>query len=347
MRLSVGYSVLGEDVVAAALEHRQAVEEVYFAWPGDPSGRSPAGMLAGVHDPAYARQLEEDLGRLARAGIKLSLLLNANCYGGLAISSWLARRVCALVDHIAENWGLEAVTTTSPFIASVVKEHFPAVEVRASVNMRLGTVHALQQVADLFDGFYIQRDYNRDLERLGELRQWCDLEGKRMYVLANSGCLRFCALQTFHDNMVAHEAEIAAAANVPGEYLACRRFLADPRNWPAVLQATWIRPEDLGRYEELFDGAKLATRMHSRPAQVIAAYATGRFRGNLLDLLEPGHGEAFSGYAIDASRLPEDFFERVTSCGGRCWQCRWCAEVLVQALDPRPPAELAAAMLKG
>ena len=82
-------------------------------------------------------------------------------------------------------------------------------DVRASVNMRLGTVRAMEYVSHLFDSFYIQREYNRDLDRIDELREWAGRNGKRLYMLANSGCLLWCAVQTFHDNMVAHEAEVA------------------------------------------------------------------------------------------------------------------------------------------
>ena len=33
-------------------------------------------------------------------------------------------------------------------------------------------------------------------------------------MLANSGCLNFCAAQIFHDNLVAHESEVSETVNV-------------------------------------------------------------------------------------------------------------------------------------
>jgi collagenase-like PrtC family protease len=80
--------------------------------------------------------------------------------------------VRSVIAHLQESSGLDLVTTTSLAIAKTVKEDFPGVEVRASVNMRLGTVKAMEYVATLFDSFYVQREYNRDLERIGELKQW-------------------------------------------------------------------------------------------------------------------------------------------------------------------------------
>ena len=40
----------------------------------------------------------------------------------------------------------------------------------------------------------------------------CDAEGKELYMLANSGCLNNCSAHVFHDNLVAHEAQIAGGA---------------------------------------------------------------------------------------------------------------------------------------
>ena len=113
---------------------------------------------------------------------------------------------------------------------------------------------------------------------------------------------------------------------------ACWNLLRDRRNWPHVLRATWIRPEDLHHYDHLFGIVKLATRLHERPHAVIRAYANRRFRGNLLDLLEPGYSPAFAPYAIDSDRLPTDWFAHTSSCSRRCHDCSYCRDVLEAAL---------------
>jgi collagenase-like PrtC family protease len=196
----------------------------------------------------------------------------------------------------------------------------------------------MDYVAHLFDEYCVQRDFNRNLEHLRELRAWADQNGKTLSMLVNSGCLAHCSGQSFHDNLVAHEKEIDEMRNVPGwSPVLCRKVMSDRRNWPHLLRATWIRPEDLSRYEGIIDHIKLATRMHDHPRMVIAAYAHRKYRGNLLNLLEPSHTEAFKGHWIDNSAFPADWFDHTSRCGRRCQSCDYCEKVLSQVLVAPDP----------
>ena len=336
MKFAVGYQLPGEDeepLVEVVRDYRERIAEVYFPWLDMPSGRSPMSSRSGYTDWEAQAVLEHDLKALREMGVALDLLLNANCYGGQALSQALANRVCSIIGHLCDIVGLDAVTTTSLAVARTVQEHFPEVEVRASVSMRIGTVKGMQYVADLFDSFYLQREYNRDFERIGELKAWADANGKGLHFLANSGCLNHCSGQSFHDNLVAHEAEIAETVNVGGwNPSVCWGYLARRESWPALLQNSWVRPEDLGHYEEWFTVAKLATRMHANPRKVVQAYCEGKYRGNLLDLFEPGHGMAIAPHVIDNARFPEDWFARTSECDKRCETCSYCAGVLEDVL---------------
>ncbi|MBN2451413.1 MAG: hypothetical protein JXR77_13560 [Lentisphaeria bacterium] len=337
MRFALGYQLpdeRGESLVDIVRDYREHIGEVYFPWVHMPSGRASLSESRGLTDWTAQARLEEDLRRFREMGLQLDLLLNANCYGGRAVSRELENRVGSLLAHLDEAvGGVDIVTTASLAVARTVKRHFPRLDVRASVNMRIGAERAMEYVSGLFDSFCVQRDRQRDLDHMRRLRQWADAHGKHLSMLANSGCLRDCPGQVFHDNMVAHETEIDETANIP-EWTphVCWNLYRRREAWPAILQATWVRPEDLHRYQGIVDIAKLATRMHANPRMVVHAYATGRFRGNLLDLFEPGFGPAFAPWVIDSTRIPEDWFERTSGCNGRCTDCTYCREVLEAAL---------------
>ena len=337
MKFAVGYQLPDEDEPPFAelvREFREQIAEVYFPWLDLPTGRSPVASYPSEHQAAQEK-LEHDLVEIRRLGVKLDLLLNASCYGREAYSVALVERITTLITHLRDLVGLDIVTTMSPLIAETVKRHFPEVEVRASVNMRLGTVRALEYVAHLFDSYHVQREFNRDLARLDELHTWAQANGKQLILLANSGCLSHCAVQTVHDNLVSHEAEVAQMTNVPAETPAfCWSYYRDPRNWVRFLQNTWIRPEDLHHYEPQFPVIKLATRMHANPRRVLEAYVSQHYSGNLPDLLEPGHGPVFAPYIIDNRRFPADWFARTSACGQQCERCDYCAGVLAQVLAP-------------
>ncbi|MBC7321181.1 U32 family peptidase [bacterium] len=324
-----------ESIVEVVKEFREHIEEVYFPWLDMPSGRSPMTKREGFVDWKGQEKLERDLSILKDMGIKLDLLLNADCYGGESLSEHLANFVRSIIAYLKDNVGVDIVTTTSLMIAKVIKEEFPDIEIRASVNMRIGTIKAMEYISELFDSFYIQREYNRDIRRIEEMKEWADQNGKKLCFLVNSGCLNFCSGQTFHDNLVAHEAEIVTRKNVnirDWDPSICWNYYKIRENWVKFLQNSWIRPEDLHNYDKYFSIAKLATRTHSNPRKVIEAYSKQRFKGNLMDLLEPGHSPLFFPYAIDNSRFPNDWFQKTSSCDKKCHKCNYCLSVLEKVL---------------
>lgn len=337
MKFAVGFQLYTGDeepfsqIVA---DYRDAISEVFFAWQDIPTGRSGVATMHGYTDWDAQRRLEQELTRIKSMGIKLDLLFNANCYGEYALSEKLANTVISLLTYLRKAvGGVDIITTASLAIAHTVKTHFPDIEVRASVNMRIGTVKGMQYIADLFDSFHVQRDDNRDLAHLRTLKEWADANGKKLILLANSGCFAFCSGQIFHDNLVAHEAEICEVNNIRGfTPYACWRMLRDRANWPMLLQNTWVRPEDLHHYEGLFDTVKLATRTHALPGLVIGAYARGYHCGNLLDLFEPGFGPALSPCILDNTAFPDDWFAKTSTCDHQCHRCNYCASVLARVL---------------
>lgn len=337
MKYLVGYQLSGANELpfTSLMEpYWDHISEVFFPWVDSASGRNAIGVKRGYTDWGAQQQLEAELMEIRQRGVKLDLLFNANCYGGQAISEALDNRVASVIERLTEiTGGPDVVTTASVFIADRIKKRFPHIEVRASVNMWIGTVKAMEYLSDIFDSFYVQREYNRDLSHVKKMSDWCRAHGKKLYMLANSGCLNFCTGHTFHDNLVAHEKEVAETRNVEDfRPMTCWRYLAKKENRAAFLQNSWVRPEDIHHYEGLVAGAKLATRNHSRPGLVVSSYVREKFPGNLLDLCEPGFGPLFDPYIIDNTRLPEDFFEKTSSCDRNCHQCVYCKNALDKAL---------------
>jgi hypothetical protein len=340
MRFAIGYQLPeeGDESFAALVQHYQPhIAEVYYPWVGQASGRASLTNRRGYVDWAGQGRLEADLGAMRALGVQLCLLFNANCYGAHANSSYLQHQVASILDHLLERDAVDVVTTTSPAIAMTIKRHYPMVRTRASVNMRLGTIPQLVSVAEFFDEYCLQRDFNRDLAHVREVVAWAETHGKEISLLANSGCLHLCSSQIFHDNLVAHEVEIDEIAPIrEWTPILCRHLLTDPARRAAVLQATWIRPEDLHHYDGLIPIMKLATRMHSHPRMVIDAYTRRRYRGNLLDLFEPGYGALFAPTILHNERFPADWFAQTSSCGHRCHQCTYCASVLAGIREELP-----------
>ena len=331
MKFTVGYPLRRNDrFISQIIENSERIAEVYFSFGGIANGRG-SGETDEYPLAAAERQLSE-LSAIAAKGVGMNLLLNGGCYGGEALSRAFFMSLGDTIDFLRSKLPLGSVTTTSPIIGKFLHANFPGIEVRASVNIGVGTVQAMDSISEYFDGFYLKRELNRDFAAIKRLKRWCDDHSKGLYLLANSGCFNDCPARTFHDNLVAHEAEIARADNGYSFNGICREYLSSAEKRISLIRDTsYIRPEDIHLYEEFFDSVKLATRVNPNPVRLLSAYLDRVYRGAVTDLLEPDNGSALLPVIVDSSRFPADFAEKLASCGRDCESCGYCQTVLERA----------------
>ena len=119
----------------------------------------------------------------------------------------------------------------------------------------------------------------------------------------------WCPGQIFHDNLVAHEDEVANTRNIEGfmPYVCWSYLKEHPEK---ILEGTWIRPEDIQYYEKEFPLIKLATRINARPFSVIQAYVNRSYKGSTLNLLEPDHSALLGNVDLKNKAFPDDWFFR-------------------------------------
>lgn len=276
--------------ISDLIDLKDNIHEVSFSFGDMPGVKNPQILNSGLLLwEAQEKQLK-DLKMLSENGIALNLLLNENCYGEKSLSKSFFNMVGDTVDYIKNSFGLASVTTTSPLIARFIHANFRDVETRASVKMRIGTVDGMKYVSEYFDGYCLQREINRDFDRIRYLKRWCDKNGKTLYGFANSGCLNNCSAQTFHENLISHEAEIAEYDNVYGFSGICREYLKDQTNYITLYdKMNFIRPEDISKYDEYFTAIMLASRQNSDSVGILKHYIDGKYSGNILEILEPRH----------------------------------------------------------
>ena len=193
MKFAVGYQQHpgAEPFVNVVKKYQEHIDEVYFPWIGIPSGRAMLGSAfsLSLYGKAYdgnktqedlRKHLEWELTEIRRMGIKLDLLFNSNCYGEDAISVDFEKQLCSILGHL-ESLGIlpEIVTTTSTFVADRIKKHFPMIELRASVNMRVDSILSMEYLSDYFDSFHIRRDIQRDLPTVAAFHEWCRKKRKK------------------------------------------------------------------------------------------------------------------------------------------------------------------------
>ena len=305
MKFLVGYQQKPfSGLVEEIIKQKENIAEVYFSWGNFPNGRNSQPLQFNKTPWEAQEKQEEDIDIISQAGIPLNLLFNAMCYGRHSQSRVFFEQIGETVDYLLSNYTLTSVTTTSPLIAKFLKQNFSKLDIRASVNMGIGTIEGMDYVKEYFDSFYAARELNRNFKELNKLKNWCDANGKKLYGLANSGCLNNCSVHTFHDNLVAHEAEIAEMDNGFAFEGICGRYLSNSKNHKAFLDNTsYIRPEDIEYYENVFSGLKLATRVSFNPKKILTAYINRKHSGSVLDLLEPNHTGLIYPYLLENKNI--------------------------------------------
>ena len=321
-----------------AEQYAPFLQEVYFPWPGLLSAREIEG------DPVPLRkQLIDDMRFCRSKGMKLDLLINATCYGDNAVTKLQREDYLANLAEMDKAGILpEIITTTSPYIATITKRFNASIDRRASVNMRLNSTLAMEYVSDEFDSFYLCRDLQRDLPTVKMFAEWGKKNGKKICMLANSGCLRYCPWQTFHETLLAHNFQHifdeAKKLNLPTTLCV---GLAQSKQFEEILRASWIRPEDLHRYDPYVSVYKLSTREAPWPDLILRAYTTGSYDGDLLKILDPDFSFFVRPDIFDNKAFPKEWSEGKIAgkCAIDCTHCGKCTEVLklVYKRDPDLP----------
>jgi len=317
------------------------LREVYFPWPGLSNAR------AKVYDkPDDEERIVADLKYCREHGMKLDILANATCYGEKSFTKEQRLQITGIIGHL-DDIGLrpEIITTTSPYIAKVFKVNFPDIEIRASVNMRLRNTLALEYLAPLYDSYYICRDVQRDLPTFRTMAAWCRDHGKKLCMLVNSGCVRNCPWQVFHETLLSHGFSFTfTEMEVQNIDLVCNSIFSRKKKLAEFLRCSWIRPEDVHVFEPELETIKLSTREAKFPMEIVEAYVNGSYDGNLLRLMDPNHALGFRPNRIDNKSFPADWVTSgiAAKCAENCTHCGKCDRILEQVMkyDIDPAARI-------
>ena len=318
-----------------AEEYAPFLREVCFPWPGLLSALELDG------DPVELRkQLVDDLLFCRSKGMRLDLLADATCYGDTAFTAIQREDYLGHLKAMADaGVAPEIVTSVSPYIATITKKFSETVERRASVNSRLFTTLAMEYVSFEFDSYCIGRDVQRDLPTMRTFATWANKNGKKLCMTANSACLRFCPWRWSHETLRAHHFAHALPElkRVSMSPTLCAGVIAEKR-YEEILCGSWIRPEDLHRYEPYVSVVNLSTQEAARPDLILRAYTSGSYDGDLLLLLDHDYSSLVAPMMFDNKAFPPEWSQGKIAglCAADCTHCGKCAATLKRVLKRAP-----------
>lgn len=279
--------------------------------------------------------------RMHDQGLRVNLVMNSTCEGVAWYSDGHLSYLHDFVLYMTDDLGIEAITLANPLIMRQINNWVPQVELCASVLSDIDCVErakAFEQAG----ARVITPDVsiNRDFSMLQRIKNETSLELK---IMVNEGCIHKCPWRKFHFNAISHIQRNAArvgkdlsvqsfkdqCAMVAGNmfFSSCSALLdEDPSQ---VLKSGWIRPEDLGEYQEITSFFKISGRTVATHAveRMIRAYLDQSYEGDLLDIMDSSlrvHSMA-NGVSVDSRALGEaSFFSRTKDCSRNCATCGFC-----------------------
>jgi collagenase-like PrtC family protease len=320
--------------LAALSRPGATIHEVFGALPRSPTG---SGRDAALVPTVTAAGVARHAAAAHAAGIRFNYLMNGACLGGTEFTTkgraGLARQI-RWVDGI----GADSVTVAVPLVAELVREIAPRLEVVISTITHvdsLATARAYREMGAR--RITLSTRINRDLDLLRSLaaKSGCELE-----LLANEMCRFQCPMRPYHYGLMSH-ASLTNTSRPPVEYPHMNCSLERMVHPGELLKARFIRPEDVGAYEERgIDLIKIAGRGRDADwlLRAATAYVTRRWDGNFVDISDLG---MWSGEGMDAPRIVVDnqalggFLAAVAAvdcaraCEASCTLCdRWAAKAV-------------------
>ncbi len=247
-------------------------------------GGRPSAIL-----PCPSRlDIEQQIDRINKKGIRFNYLLNATCLGEREGEAEV-RGILEWLSHCK----VSTVTVARPQLLRFIKKHYPSFKVcvstQANVNDRHSAAAWEAMGADSITLSFV--DVNRDFKTLREIRKTVACE---LRLIANLECLRGCPWSRYHAHIASHASQSGhASGGFYMDYCFLKCNSVKLRNPVEFLRSGWIRPEDIKYYEEAgINAFKLVSRSMSteRLAKIVQAYTAGTYEGNLFDLFSEPSG---------------------------------------------------------
>jgi collagenase-like PrtC family protease len=267
------------------------VESLYGQMWGDPLG---GGRMSLFIPKVRKKEVSHFIAEARKKGFSFNYLINATCFDNLEFTKKGYKKIMEHLEWIAST-GADMITVALPFLLELAKKEFPHLKVCVSSFARVQNVH----LAKYWDGIGAEKiilpeRIGRDFRALHLIREAVDCE---LELIANHCCLFQCPFDLHHRNMVSHGSqEDHPCGGFAPDYckLSCQRLkILHPSE---LIKARWIRPEDVGYYEEIgIDCLKLVERFRGSESlmQIVRAYEQKSYQGNLVELLSLPQQGAF------------------------------------------------------
>ena len=193
--------------------------------------------------------------------------------------------------HTLYDMGVRAVTLNSPILIQYVKRNFPDMFVTLGLYAYPTNLKHIEYWRNWgVDEITLDHSFNRNFEMLRKVLTLYKDTDLHLRVIANNLCLKECPFRLGHGSFSGHTDPNRTSM----DYYLINCAYKKISNPTALMTSEWIRPEDIHYYRELAEetgnknfSIKLVDRTRTTEflENVITAYMTEKYDGNLLDIL--------------------------------------------------------------
>jgi collagenase-like PrtC family protease len=242
-------------------------------------GGRPSNILPPVGWDDVRRHID-----LAHAlGFRFNYLWNATSLADAEYDpAFVAEMKAQLRDLVAA--GIDGLVVGLPWMIGLAKEVAPDLEVTVSSLIDVVSPREARQFEAMgADTIVLHHAVNRDFRVLAEIRRAvrCDLE-----LIVNNSCVFQCPYNNCHHVSPSFHSRPGSRALLEYELFWCAGRHA--QDGAEIIRSRWIRPEDLGVYEQRgYDRFKIAGRGRDTAwlLRAARAYAARRYDGELTDII--------------------------------------------------------------
>lgn len=227
--------------------------------------------------------------------------------------------------------GIDTFIIANPYLISLVKEKFPNVEIIASINFQTTTAYKFKSLLDYgCNSVVLDRPVNRNIAFLRKLNKYAD----KYSLLVNSTCLFDCPLQQYHANENGYFSSENFENIEKKDYCVNYCLPLIEKHPENILKSTWIRPEDIGRYENIgVQNFKIQGRTLEPEIllNLIKAYLERKTPNDNLFYIFPDFvrkypelNNKFKNLKIDKLNFIDYFFKEKINCATDCLICNHC-----------------------
>lgn len=258
--------------------------EVSSLFGGLPDALISTGRPSSQVRPVSRESVQKYIARVHQKKWSFDYNVNSSCLANLEATQKGFKAVMKYLEGVVEL-GVDALTITNTNLIGIVKKNFPKLRINLSTYQKVSEVAQARRFEDMgVDLIMLSEHVNRDFKTLRAIRKAVKCQ---LALIANVGCIYDCPNALTHANSIAHSGAKGQNSLFADAFmLFC--FSKRMESPEELIKMRWIRPEDVGHYEDVgIDVLKILERASTTETLVerVKAYSQRGYDGNLLSLL--------------------------------------------------------------